>query len=76
MLRLNLNFKNVFQLVAQRADEGGLSEQRRLEGLISRYKGLIPIIETTMQKIDIYTKSYAYKDDLAKVIKMFLIIAA
>jgi nesprin-1 len=63
-------------LVAQRADEGGLSEQRRLEGLISRYKGLIPIIETTMQKIDIYTKSYAYKEDLAKVIKMFLIIAA
>jgi nesprin-1 len=63
-------------LVAQRADEGGLSEQRRLEGLISRYKGLIPIIETTMQKIDIYTKSYAYKDDLAKVIEMVLIIAA
>jgi hypothetical protein len=42
-----------------------------LEGLISRYKGLIPIIETTMQKIDIYTKSYAYKDDLAKVMRYF-----
>ena len=56
------------QLVAQRADEAGLSQQKRLEGLIGRYKGLIPLIEATMLKIDIYSKSYAYKDDLAKVI--------
>jgi nesprin-1 len=55
------------KLVAQRAGEGGLSEQKRLEVLITRYKSLIPVIESTMLRIDVYSKSYAYKDDLARV---------
>jgi len=63
------NPSNAFQLVVQRADEKGLAEQRRLEALITRYKALIPVIEATMQKIDIYSKSYAFRDDLAKVNK-------
>jgi nesprin-1 len=48
-------------LVAHRADNEGLSEQKRLEGLITRYKSMIPVIEATMVKLDIYSRSYAFR---------------
>ena len=51
-----------------RADSDGLSEQKRLEGLITRYKAMIPIIESTMVKIDIYTKAYSFREEINKVI--------
>ena len=50
-----------------RADNEGLSEQKRLEGLITRYKSMIPVIESTMAKIDVYTKSYAFRGEVKKV---------
>ncbi len=55
------------QLVSHRADDSGLSEQKRLEGLITRYKSMIPVIEVTMQKIDVYSRSYAFREEAAKV---------
>ena len=54
-------------LFITRADSDGLSEQKRLEGLITRYKALIPVIETTMVKIDIYTKAYSFREEIKKV---------
>ena len=51
-----------------RADTEGLSEQKRLEGLITRYKSMIPVIETTMVKIEVYSKSYAFRSEVQKVI--------
>ena len=50
-----------------RADSDGLSEQKRLEGLITRYKAMIPVIESTMVKIDIYTKAYSFREEINKV---------
>ena len=50
-----------------RADSDGLSEQKRLEGLITRYKAMIPIIETTMVKIEIYSKAYTFRAEIRKV---------
>ena len=55
------------QLVSHRADDSGLSEQKRLEGLITRYKSMIPVIEVTMLKADVYSRSYAFKGEAAKV---------
>ena len=55
-----------------RADSEGLSEQKRLEGLITRYKSMIPVIESTMAKIDIYTKSYAFRGEVKKVRAVFV----
>ncbi len=56
------------QLVSHRADDTGLTEQKRLEGLITRYKSMIPVIEVTMQKIDVYSRSYAFREEAGKVI--------
>ena len=55
------------QLISHRADTEGLIEQKRLEGLIKRYKSMIPIIENTMKKIEVYSRSYAFRDEAAKV---------
>ena len=44
-----------------------MSEQKRLEGLITRYKAMIPVIESTMVKIDIYTKAYSFREEINKV---------
>ena len=55
------------QLISHRADSEGLTEQKRLEGLIKRYKSMIPIIENTMKKIEVYSRSYAFRDEAAKV---------
>ena len=52
------------QLVSHRADDSGLTEQKRLEGLIMRYKSMMPVIEVTMLKIEVYTKGFAYKDQV------------
>ncbi len=56
------------QLVSHRADDSGLSEQKRLEGLITRYKSMIPVIEVTMQKMDVYSRSYGFREDAKKVL--------
>ena len=52
------------QLVSHRADDSGLSEQKRLEGLIMRYKSMMPVIEVTMLRIEVYTKGFAYMDQV------------
>ncbi|XP_043492348.1 nesprin-1 [Polistes fuscatus] len=48
-------------LISNRLDHEAISEQKKLEQLISRYKNLIPTIEITMTKTDIYSKSYTYR---------------
>ena len=57
------------QLVSHRADDSGLSEQKRLEGLIMRYKSMMPVIEVTMLKIEVYTKGFAYKDQVCPALE-------
>lgn len=54
-------------LTSNRTDETAVTEQSRLEQLINRYKNLIPTIEITMTKTDIYLKSYTYKKEVREV---------
>ncbi|KAG7206621.1 hypothetical protein KM043_000301 [Ampulex compressa] len=54
-------------LTSNRSDREALAEQSRLEQLIARYKNLIPTIEITMTKTDIYSKSYTYRKEVREV---------
>ncbi|KAK2588097.1 hypothetical protein KPH14_004158 [Odynerus spinipes] len=54
-------------LTSNRLDHEAISEQKKLEQLISRYKNLIPTIEITMTKTDIYSKSYTYRNQVREV---------
>lgn len=54
-------------LTSNRSDNEALTEQRHLEQLITRYKNLIPTIEITMTKTDIYSKSYTYRKEVREV---------
>nr|XP_050869210.1 muscle-specific protein 300 kDa [Vespula vulgaris] len=54
-------------LISNRLDHEAISEQKKLEQLISRYKNLIPTIEITMTKTDIYSKSYTYRKEVREV---------
>lgn len=54
-------------LVSHRSDEESFKEQKKLEELISRYKNLIPTIEMTMIKTDVYSKCYTYRKEVREV---------
>lgn len=54
-------------LTSNRFDHEAESEQRKLEQLITRYKNLIPTIEITMTKTDIYSRSYTYRKEVREV---------
>lgn len=49
--------------------EDGQYEQQKLESLVSRYKVLVPSIETAINKADINAKCYLYRDDINTVIE-------
>lgn len=54
-------------LTLNRSDREALAAQQDLEHLITRYKNLIPTIEITMTKTDIYSKSYTYRKEVREV---------
>ncbi|QQP31638.1 Nesprin1like [Caligus rogercresseyi] len=54
-------------LMSHRPNEEGLAEQGRLEALVARYKGMIPLIDETRQKIDVHSRSYQFKSDVTEV---------
>lgn len=54
-------------LTLNRSDREALTAQQNLEQLITRYKNLIPTIEITMTKTDIYSKSYTYRKEVREV---------
>lgn len=43
-------------------------EQRNLEALIARYKNLIPTIEVTMIKTEVFSKCYTYRREVHEVV--------
>lgn len=43
-------------------------EQRNLEALIARYKNLIPTIEVTMVKTEVFSKCYTYRREVHEVV--------
>ena len=54
-------------LTSNRSDHEAITEQKHLEQLITRYKNLIPTIEITMTKSEIYSKSYTYRKEVREV---------
>ncbi|XP_032294435.1 muscle-specific protein 300 kDa isoform X26 [Drosophila virilis] len=48
-------------------DEANL-EQKKLEDLIARYKNLIPTIEITMVKTEVFSKCYTYRREVHEVV--------
>jgi len=56
-------------LVSHCSDKESLTEQKRLEQLITRYKNLIPTIELTMVKTDVHYKCYTYRKEVREVCK-------
>lgn len=42
-------------------------EQTKLQQLITRYKNLIPTIEMTVTRTELYTKCYTYKKEVKEV---------
>ncbi|XP_044734627.1 nesprin-1 [Chrysoperla carnea] len=47
-----------------------IAEQQKLEALINRYKNLIPTIEVTMVKTEVYSKCYTYRKEVREVCKL------
>jgi nesprin-1 len=45
-------------------------EQGRLENLISRYKNLIPVVEITMVKTEVFSKCYSYKREVNEIVNL------
>lgn len=54
-------------LTLNRSDRETLAAQQDLQHLIARYKNLIPTIEITTTKTDIYSKSYTYRKEVREV---------
>ncbi|XP_039285327.1 nesprin-1-like [Nilaparvata lugens] len=52
-------------LSSHSADAG--EEQRKLEQLIARYKNLIPTIEMTVTRTELYSKCYTYRKEVKEV---------
>lgn len=54
-------------LTVTRSDSEALEEQRLLEELIARYKNLIPSIEMTVVRTELYSKCYVYTKEVKEV---------
>lgn len=48
-------------------EQEAIGEQKKLEALITRYKNLIPTIEITMVKTEVYSKCYTYRREVREV---------
>lgn len=54
------------------SDEQQQVEQKNLENLIGRYKHLIPTIDMTITKTEMYTKCIVYKKEVTEVSDLYL----
>lgn len=54
-------------LISHCPESEALMEQKKLESLITRYKNLIPTIEITMVKTEVYSKCYTYRREVREV---------
>lgn len=46
------------------------AEQNKLEDLVARYKVLIPTIEITMIKTEVFSKCYTYRHDISQIVAL------
>lgn len=60
--------KTLDSLLPYSNESEGNMEQRNLEALIARYKNLIPTIEVTMVKTEVFSKCYTYRREVHEVV--------
>lgn len=60
--------KTLDSLLPYATGDESISEQKNLEALIARYKNLIPTIEITMVKTEVFSKSYTYRREVHEVV--------
>lgn len=57
-------------LVSHAPDDVVHSEQKKLEELVARYKVLIPTIEITMIKTEVFSKCYTYRQEVSTIVAL------
>lgn len=60
--------KTLDSLLPYASEAESIAEQKNLEGLIARYKNLIPTIEITMVKTEVFSKCYTYRREVHEVV--------
>lgn len=60
--------KTLDSLLPYANEAESISEQKNLESLIARYKNLIPTIEITMVKTEVFSKCYTYRREVHEVV--------
>lgn len=60
--------KTLDSLLPYATEDEAVTEQKNLEALIARYKNLIPTIEITMVKTEVFSKSYTYRREVHEVV--------
>lgn len=62
--------KTLDYLVSHAPEDVVHSEQKKLEDLVARYKALIPSIEITMIKTEVFSKCYTYRQDVSTIVAL------
>lgn len=62
--------KTLDYLVSHAPEDVVHAEQTKLEELIAKYKVLIPTIETTMIKTEVFSKCYTYRQDVSTIVAL------
>lgn len=57
-------------LVSHAPEDVVYAEQKKLEELVARYKILIPTIEITMIKTEVFSKCYTYRQDVSTIVAL------
>lgn len=60
--------KTLDSLLPYATEEESKSEQTNLESLIARYKNLIPTIEITMTKTEVFSKCFTYRREVHEIV--------
>lgn len=62
--------KTLDYLVSHAPEDVVHAEQKKLEELVARYKVLIPTIEITMIKTEVFSKCYTYRQDVSTIVAL------
>lgn len=60
--------KTLDSLLPYASEAESIAEQKNLESLIARYKNLIPTIEITMVKTEVFSKCFTYRREVHEVV--------
>lgn len=60
--------KTLDSLLPYASEQDAQIEQKNLETLIARYKNLIPTVEITMVKTEVFSKCYTYRREVHEVV--------